>query len=202
MLSDFVHRFVPGEGSRAVLALHGTGGDEDDLLPLAAAVAPGAAVLSPRGRVLEHGMARFFRRLSAGVFDEADIRVQAAALAEWVGEARVHHGITDRPLIALGFSNGANMAAGLLLLHPGLLAAAVLLAPVPPLREPPAADLRATRVFIGAGRRDAMGPPPQVERLRADLTERGAAVDVYWHDRGHELTAAEADAAAAWVGVG
>lgn len=200
MPETFAHRFLPGEAPVALLALHGTGGDEDDLLPLAARVAPGAPVLSPRGRVLENGMARFFRRLSPGVFDEADLRAQAAALTEWVGEARRHHGVADRPLLAVGFSNGANMAAALLLLHPGLLAGAVLLSPVPPLRQPPEAELHGVRVFIGAGRRDPLGPPALVETLRTQLTDRGATVEVHWHDRGHELTAEEVEGAAAWMG--
>lgn len=199
---DFVYRFVPGDRSPALLALHGTGGDEADLLPLAAHVAPGAAVLSPRGRVLEQGMARFFRRVSPGVFDEEDLIARAAELSAWVEGARRHHGLADRPLIGLGFSNGANMAAALLLCHPGVLAGAVLLSPMPPLRQPPAVGLAGVRVFIGAGRRDPMAPPAMVERLRDQLTERGAVVEVHWHDRGHELTPGEVEGAAAWVRAG
>lgn len=202
MLDAFLYRFIPGNGPIAVLALHGTGGDEADLLPLAIQLAPGAAILSVRGRVLEHGMARFFRRLSPGVFDEDDIRAQAHDLAEWLGAARAQHGLGDRPLVALGLSNGANMAAALLLLHPGLFAGAVLFSPMPPLQQAPQADLRGTRVFIGAGRRDSMGPPAQVERLRAVLTERRAEVDIHWHEGGHGLTPTVVDAAAAWVQVG
>ncbi len=136
---SFVHHFEAATrpAAPAVLLLHGTGGDETDLLPLGRAVAPGAALLSPRGKVLENGMPRFFRRLAEGVFDEADLRHRADELARFVTEARETYGLPAP--IAIGFSNGANIAAALLLLHPGVLAGAALLRAMVPLRDPPPA---------------------------------------------------------------
>ncbi len=198
-MNEFIHRFEPGPGPAALLALHGTGGDEADLLPLAAAVAPTCPVLSPRGRVSEQGMARFFRRLAPGVLDEDDIRLRATELRAWVAEARAHYELGGLPLVALGFSNGANMAAALMLLHPDLLAGAILLSPMAPFRVLPAADLVGRVVFIGAGRADRMIPPPEVLRLEKALTNAGADVEAFWHDRGHTLTAEEVAAAADWM---
>ena len=145
---SFTHRFEPATvaGSPPLLLLHGTGGDESDLLPLGRAVSPGSALLSPRGPVLENGMPRFFRRLAEGVFDEADLRRRARELADFIAEAREAYGIAAP--VALGFSNGANIAAALLLLHPGVLAGAALLRPMMPLAEPPVPDLTGTPVLM------------------------------------------------------
>ena len=114
---SFLHRYLPasGTGRRPLLLLHGTGGTEDDLLPLGRTIAPGAALLAPRGKVMENGMPRFFRRLAEGVFDEADVMARAAELAAFIDEAMRQYGL-ERP-VALGFSNGANMAAAVLMLH-------------------------------------------------------------------------------------
>ena len=140
---DRPHVFLPAEADAAgppLLLLHGTGGNEYDLLPLRDHVSPGAAVLSVRGTVLENGMPRFFRRISEGVFDEDDLRRQADDLAEFVVAASAAYGIEERSLVAVGFSNGANIASALLLQQPGLFAAAVLLAAMVPYAQPPAAD--------------------------------------------------------------
>jgi len=195
----FIHRFVPGGGPFAVLALHGTGGDEDDLLPLAAALAPGAPVLSPRGRVLEHGMARFFRRFRPGVLDEQDIAFRSEELWTWVQAALREHDLAGRPLVAVGWSNGANLAAALLLLRPTALAGAVLLSPSAPFREPPAADLGGVPVFAGLGRHDSVNRPGEAEGLVQALGARGAVVETFWHDGGHEVRPEEVRAAAAWL---
>src|SRR3546814_43886 len=145
---SFVHRFEPAAspGRPPVLLLHGTGGDENDLLPIGGMVAPGSALLSPRGKVLEGGMPRFFRRLAEGVFDQEDVRRRAHELADFVGEAREAYGLP--PPVALGFSNGANVAAAVLLLRPEVLAGAALLRPMVPLADPPAADLAGRPVLI------------------------------------------------------
>ncbi len=195
----FVHRFVPGDAPTTVLALHGTGGDEHDLLPLAAAVAPGAGVLSPRGRVLENGMARFFRRIAEGVFDLEDLRVQAAALADFVGGAAERYGYDRARVLGLGLSHGANMAAALLLLHPGTLSGAVLFRPMVPLVPDHLPYLHGVRVWIGAGRADRMIPAPQTERLAALLRQAGAEVTEHWVDGGHRLTMGEDQAARQWL---
>jgi len=176
------HQYIPAKsGDLTVLLLHGTGGDENDLIPIGRAVAPGAALLSPLGNVLEGGARRFFRRLAPGVFDEADIRVRAQELADFVLPFK-----TGR-LMALGYSNGANIAAALMLLHPGMMNGAVLLRPMTPLVPDVLPDLAGKRVQIQAGMEDSMTTPGNTESLAKLLSSAGAAVEVRWMDAGHDL---------------
>jgi len=149
--TGFIHRFEKGRANeRPLLLLHGTGGDENDLMPLARMIAPTASLLSPRGKVLENGMSRFFRRLAEGVFDEDDVRRRANELADFVTNARAHYGI-DSP-IALGYSNGANIAAAVLLPRPSELSGAILLRAMPPLAHPNAVKLDGVPVLIVSAR--------------------------------------------------
>jgi phospholipase/carboxylesterase len=196
---SFVHRFQPATapGLPALLLLHGTGGNEDDLLPVAELIAPGAAVLSPRGKVLENGMPRFFRRLGEGVFDEADVRLRAAELADFVAEARAAYGL-DAP-VAVGFSNGANIAAAILQLWPEALAGAVLLRAMVPLQDPPAADLSGKPVLIVSGAADPIVPAANAARLAAILTKAGARVEHRTLPTGHGLTRPDMDLAKAFL---
>lgn len=197
----FVHRFVPAEdvgASPTVLLLHGTGGNESDLLPLGRQIAPEASLLSPRGKVLEHGMPRFFRRLAEGVFDIEDLTVRTNELADFVTAAAAY-GFDPRRVIAVGYSNGANIAASLMLLRPGVLAGAILFRPMVPLVPQPLPDLSGTFVFAAAGRNDPIVPPRETERLVALLEEAGAAVTVRWQAGGHALAHEEVRAAAAWL---
>ena len=198
-LAGFRYRFQPGTDPTLppLLLLHGTGGDESALLPLGQQVAPGAALLSPRGRVLENGMPRFFRRLAEGVFDEADLRAQAAALAGFVAAARDAHGLAAP--VALGFSNGANIAAGLLLLHPGVLAGAALLRAMVPLREPPLAQLAGTPVLLLAGAADPIVPAANSEALARGLAQAGATVDHRVLPAGHGLTRPDLELVQGWL---
>jgi predicted esterase len=201
----FVHRWVPARPGGlpvTLLLLHGTGGSEDDLLPLGEALAPGAAMLSPRGKVLERGMPRFFRRLAEGVLDEEDVRRRAAELAEFVAAAAAEYGFDPGSVVAAGFSNGANIAAGVLLLHPGVLAGALLFRAMVPLQPPSTPDLAGTRVLIAAGRRDPIMPPGHPERLARMLREARADVTLAWRDAGHELTAEDVEDGAAWIARG
>src|SRR5882757_915112 len=142
MSAEFIHQFLPGRLPVTVLLLHGTGGDENDLVPVGRALAPGAAILSPRGRVLEMGAPRFFKRIAAGVFDETEVRQRAAELAEWIGWAVEKYGIDASRLYAMGYSNGANIAAAMMLLHPGVIAGGVLLRPMVVIRPEPLPDLQ------------------------------------------------------------
>ena len=193
------HRFVPAtaDGAAPLLLLHGTGGSEDDLLPLGRTLSPGAALLSPRGAVSEHGMPRFFRRLAEGVFDEDDLRRRTADLARFVAEARAAYGLAAP--VAVGFSNGANIAAALLLLHPGVLAGAVLLRAMVPLTTPPATVRPATPVLILSGKADPIVRLENSARLEADLAQAGARVTRRVMPGGHELTQADLSAAADWL---
>ncbi|MFP5281983.1 MAG: alpha/beta hydrolase [Actinomycetes bacterium] len=184
---------MPAEDSSAgapLLLLHGTGGDEHGLLPLRDRLSPGAAVLSVRGTVLENGMPRFFRRVSEGVFDEDDLRRRADDLAEFVQTASVAYGIDEGALVAVGFSNGANIASAMLLRRPGVLGAAVLLAAMVPFAEPPAADLTGTLVVISNGDRDPMIAPADTQRLVGQLRQRHAEVVELPHPGGHQIVPA------------
>ncbi|MBV9636995.1 MAG: alpha/beta hydrolase [Methylobacteriaceae bacterium] len=196
---SFVHRFEPESGPAAppLLLLHGTGGDENDLVPLARTIAPGSAVLSPRGKVLENGMPRFFRRLAEGVFDQDDVRRRAQELADFVSEARASYGLTAP--IALGFSNGANIAAAILPLRPEALAGAILLRAMVPLAMSPAADLAGKPVLILSGAMDPIVPADNAARLAALLAERGAAVRHEILPAGHGLSKADIAIAGQWL---
>ena len=194
-----VHRFVPGAGDeRALLLLHGTGGDENDLIPLGQALAPGAALLSPRGAVLEHGMPRFFRRLAEGVFDLDDLVARTHELADFVAAATAAYHLTPGRLIAVGFSNGANIAASTLLLRPEALGGAVLLRATLPLEPDPLPDLSGVPVLIASGRTDPMVRPERAERLAARLAEAGADVSAHWSPSGHGLDQGDLEAAHRW----
>jgi phospholipase/carboxylesterase len=188
---SFTHRLEPASDATAppLLLLHGTGGDEGDLLPLGRAVAPGSALLSPRGKVLENGMPRFFRRLAEGVFDEADVRRRAHELSGFVAEARAAYGLALP--VALGFSNGANIAAALLYLAPEALAGAVLLRAMAPLSEAPQGDLAGKPVLILSGAMDPIVPADDAGRLAAALAEAGAAVTHRVLPAGHGLSQAD-----------
>ncbi|POR44103.1 alpha/beta hydrolase [Methylobacterium sp. V23] len=193
------HRFVPATapGLPPLLLLHGTGGDETDLLPLGRTLLPGAALLSPRGAVLENGMPRFFRRLAEGVFDEADLRRRAADLAGFIAEARTAYGLAAP--VAVGFSNGANIAAALLLLHPRVLAGAVLLRPMVPLRESPPVDLAGRPVLMLSGAADPIVPAANVGSLAERLRAAGATVSHETLPVGHGLSQADVAQAGVWL---
>jgi len=196
----FVHRFEPGDGSGVtLLLLHGTGGDENDLIPLGSEILPGAALLSPRGRILEHGAPRFFRRLAEGVFDHEDLLLRTHELAGFIEAATKQYELDPAKLVAAGYSNGANIAASLTLLHPGLLRAAVLFRAMVPFEPETTPDLAGMPVFIAAGRRDQMIPPDNTERLAETLREAGADVDLRWRDIGHGLTYEEVMEAKGWL---
>jgi phospholipase/carboxylesterase len=188
----FIHRFAPATrpGLPPLLLLHGTGGNEDDLLPLGERLLPGAARLSPRGQVLERGMPRFFRRIAEGVFDLDDLRRRTDELAEFVTAAGAEYGLPSPP-VAVGFSNGANIAAALLLLRPGTLGGALLLRPMVPLVPSPLPALAGVPVQINAGVADPIVLPEQSEALADLLRQAGANVSLDWIKVGHTLSAAD-----------
>jgi len=187
----FTHVFRPATrpGAPTLLLLHGTGADEYDLLGLGHSLAPGAALLSPRGRVDENGAARWFRRLREGVFDVDDVVARAAELAGFVRAATAAYDLDPASVTAVGFSNGANMAAATLLLHPGLLRRAALFAAAAPLqgRPLPAADLTGVQVFLSAGAADSLTPLEQARLLAEQLRQCSAVVQMHEHPGGHGL---------------
>lgn len=188
--------FAPGT-SPTLLLLHGTGGDENDLLPIGRMLRPGAALLSPRGEVLENGMSRFFRRLAPGVFDEADLIRRTGDLAAFIEEQTASRHLGK--IIAVGYSNGANIAASLLLLRPGLLSGAVLFRAMVPLEPPHPPDLAGVPVLLLVGRTDTMIPPESAERLAAILSQAGANLTLVWREGGHELAADDFLLARDWL---
>jgi phospholipase/carboxylesterase len=196
----FVHRFFPGESDTTLLLLHGTGGNENDLTPLGRELAPNAAILSPRGKVSEYGAARFFRRLAEGVFDHEDLVFRTHELAGFVEGAAQEYGLDPTRLVAVGYSNGANIAASLMLLHPGLLRAAVLFRAMVPFEPDVVPDLSDMPVFLAAGRMDRMIAPQNTERLAEILREAGADLDLRWRNTGHALTYEEVEEAKEWLG--
>lgn len=199
---DFIHRFIPapaGGTARILLLLHGTGGNENDLIPLGPELDPGAALLSPRGKVLENGRPRFFRRLAEGVFDEADVIRRAHELADFVEAATLRYEFDPRQVTAVGYSNGANIAAAVLLLRPEVLGAAVLLRAMVPLVPPVLPTLVNMRVLISSGQQDPIVPVENADRLAAILRQAGADVTLRFESAGHGLVSGDLDAAKAWL---
>jgi phospholipase/carboxylesterase len=198
---DFIHEFVPGKSERTLFLLHGTGGNERDLIPLGRELDPNAALLSPRGKVLENGMPRFFRRLSEGVFDLDDLQKRTHELADFFAGAAQHYGFASDNVVAIGYSNGANIAASMLLLRPGVLSAAILFRAMVPLVPETQPNLSAGRVWIGAGTDDPIVPTAETKRLAQLLRGAGADVTMRYFQGGHELTAADVEAARDWLTV-
>jgi phospholipase/carboxylesterase len=195
--AGFIHRFEEGgPEERALLLLHGTGGDENDLIPLARMIVPTASLLSPRGKVLENGMPRFFRRLAEGVFDEEDVRRRANELADFVTDAGTHYRVAAP--IALGYSNGANIAAAMLLLRPSVLAGAILLRAMPPLANPQPVKLDGVPVLIVSGAGDPIIQTESAAKLASLLEQYGAAVEHRVLPAGHELSQADVTVAQSW----
>jgi predicted esterase len=200
--TPFTHHFIPADAGAppvTLLLLHGTGGDENDLLGLGRMLVPGAALLSPRGKVLEHGMPRFFRRLAEGVFDLDDLTARTHELADFVADAATRYGFDPRHVVAVGFSNGANIAASILLLRPETLAGAVLFRPMVPFTPESPPDLAKVPVFIAAGASDHIVPMEQSDQLATLLKNAGAPVTLHWEPAGHGLTQGDVLAAQQWL---
>jgi len=196
---DFIHEFVPGSSNRTLLLLHGTGGNERDLIPLGRKLDPNAALLSPRGKILENGMPRFFRRLAEGVFDLEDLKFRTNELADFVTAAAQHYGFTLDNLVAVGYSNGANIAASMLLLRPEIMNAAILFRAMVPLIPAELPDLSSVRVWIGAGDQDPIIATSEGQRLVDLLRDAGADVTIRFFHAGHGLTNGDLETAAHWL---
>ncbi|MGH8045817.1 MAG: alpha/beta hydrolase [Chthoniobacterales bacterium] len=197
--TDFIHTWVPGTSARTLLMLHGTGGTENDLVPLGRTLDPEANLLSPRGKVLENGMPRFFRRLAEGVFDEEDLIRRTHELATFLAHAAKKYEFDAGKLVAVGYSNGANIAGSLLLLEPGALAGAALIRPMVPLVPEEQPDLTGVPVLIAAGAHDPIVPAAEAKELAALLGKAGAAVSVSVEDAGHNLTGQTVETTRKWL---
>jgi phospholipase/carboxylesterase len=196
---DFIHEFVPGISERTLLLLHGTGGNEHDLIPLGRELNPNAALLSPRGKVLENGMPRFFRRLAEGLFALEDLKKRTNELADFVASAAKHYKLAADQIVAVGYSNGANIAAAMLLLRPEILHAAILFRAMVPLVPEKLPDLSSVRVWIGAGNQDPIIPASEAQGLVELLRSAGADVTIRFANASHGLTDAEVKTAGHWL---
>ena len=197
---DFIHEFVPGTSSRTLLLLHGTGGNERDLIALGRELDPNAALLSPRGKVLENGMPRFFRRLAEGVFDLEDLKYRANELADFVTAAAQHYEFATDQLVGVGYSNGANIAASILLLRPEVMHRAILFRAMVPLIPDTLPGLSSARVWIGAGDQDPIVPASETKGLVELLRRAGADVTIRFFHAGHGLTNSDLETARHWLG--
>jgi phospholipase/carboxylesterase len=198
----FIHRFVPPTdptSKETLVVLHGTGGDENDLIGIGQAIAPGAAILSPRGNVLENGAPRFFKRLAEGVFDPKEVRSRAEELARFVRAATVTYRLDASRIFAFGYSNGANVASTVMLVEPGTFTGAILLRPMLVYEPTEARDLEGAAVLISAGRMDPIVPTDSVERLVELLESAHAEVTIKWQLAGHNLVPSEVREAADWL---
>ncbi|OBZ08458.1 carboxylesterase [Bacillus sp. FJAT-27264] len=196
-----IHVFHKGtdESKPVMVMFHGTGGDEQDLLPLAGLLSPGSSVLGIRGNVLENGMPRFFRRLSEGVFDEEDLIFRTQEIKQFLDEAAAKYGFSADKTVAVGYSNGANIAGSLLFHYGKAFQAAVLLHPMVPLRSLKLPDMSGLPVFIGTSMNDPMVPAHESRELEELLQGAGAVVNTYWGNQGHRLNVEEAEAARDWL---
>lgn len=196
---DFLHEFVRGNSSRTLLLLHGTGGNERDLIPLGRELDPNSSLLSPRGKILENGMPRFFRRLAEGVFDLEDLKTRTNELADFVVAAVGHYKLAADHIVGVGYSNGANIAASMLLLRPEILHAAILFRAMVPLVPDKLPDLSSVRVWIGAGDQDPIIAPSETQRLVSLLRGSKADVTIRFFEAGHGLTSDEVETAGQWL---
>jgi phospholipase/carboxylesterase len=197
--TTFHHVFVAGRSPRTLLLLHGTGGNEHDLVAVGRNLDPEASLLSPRGKILENGLPRFFRRLAEGVFDEEDLIRRTNELADFVKEATTSYSLQSESIYAVGYSNGANIAATLLLLRPGVLAGAALLRAMVPLVPDVLPKLNKISVLLLSGRYDPLVPEENARRLAALLTDAGAGVALHFENAGHQLTEHTFDATRRWL---
>ena len=199
---SFVHRYEPPHTTpdgTTLLLLHGTGGDESDLLPLGSVLNPRAGLLSPLGKVAEQGASRFFRRIKGGGFDARDRITRTQELAQFVEAASAHYGLDPTRIVGVGFSNGATAVASLLLLRPGILSAAALFAPSLPFVPNGLPDLVSAPVYIGAGRSDTIAQPERTMELVELLRRARANVQLSWHKGGHTLTPEQVTEARDWL---
>jgi predicted esterase len=215
---NFIHRFIPSSKNSkeedypndknkpesrntTLLLLHGTGGNEDDLIPLGHMIYPNANLLSPRGKVLEHGMPRFFRRLAEGVFDMEDLKFRTQELAKFVYDASSKYSFDLNKTVAVGFSNGANIGASLILLNPKVISAAALFRPMLPFVPNPIPNLSEKKIIMLSGQYDPIVSKKQAEGLFSLLKNAGAKVEMQWQASGHEIAQNDVQVVKKWLSI-
>jgi len=199
---SYLHRFIRGTDKTTLLLLHGTGGDENDIIPIGKAISAESSVLSPRGRVLENGLPRFFRRIREGVFDLQDVKFRSIELSEFVREASLRYDFKLDSVIAVGYSNGANLASGILLLQLLPLAGAILFRPMTPLVPDTLPTLKGLPLFVSAGTKDPYVPKGETARLVGLFEDCGAEVVLNWENAGHGISEIEVRKAREWFDLG
>ncbi|KKB74989.1 MULTISPECIES: alpha/beta hydrolase [Bacillus] len=192
------HIFERGQSDVTLLLLHGTGGNEHDLLPIGRMVDPDANLLGVRGNVLENGMPRFFKRLREGVFDLEDLFERTEELKAFLDQAAKELEFARDKVVAIGYSNGANIAGSLLFRHGQALKGAILHHPMVPFRNTALPDMTGVPIYIGAGKMDPLCPPDETKELESLFKKAGADVSLYWEDGGHQLTHREIEQAKSW----
>lgn len=193
-----IHQFIQGTKETTLVLLHGTGGSEQDLIPLAKELSPESNVLTLRGDVLENGMTRFFRRHAEGVLDLEDLKKQTERFLQFLDDAAAEYGIKRDKMIPIGYSNGANLIGSALYRQPAFVAS-LLFHPMVPDRSLTLPDLSGTNVFISAGERDPICPKAETEELTSTLRNAGADVELFYHTGGHEVRMEEVEAARTWI---
>lgn len=200
MSLDFIHIFIKGNNNsnNCLLLLHGTGGNENDLVPIAKIIDENAAILSPRGRVLENGMPRYFRRIAPGIFDLKDLEFRTKELYNFILKAKTHYGMENHKIITIGYSNGANMALSLLFSYPGLLSGAILFRPMMPYKPKEELNLNGKKILVLAGLYDELIDSKITKELVSILQSKRANVELNWIKSGHALTYEEVEVAKKW----
>lgn len=195
---SMIHQFIKGSTDTTLVLLHGTGGSEQDLIPLARELSPEANILTLRGDVVENGMSRFFRRHAEGVLDLEDLKKQTDRFLDFLEEAATKYEVDRNRMIPLGYSNGANLI-GSALYRQNAFKASLLFHPMVPDRSLSVPDLTGANVFISAGERDPICPKTETEELTFTLRQAGAEVELFYHSGGHELRMEEVTAARTWI---
>lgn len=201
---DFIHRFISAnskakKSSLTLLLLHGTGGTEDDLIPLGNELTTDASILSVRGKVLENGMPRFFRRLEEGVFDLEDLKMRTDELADFILKSSSIYDFDLKRLIAVGYSNGANIGASVLLRRPEVLAGAILFRAMVPFIPDVLPDLSKKSIILLEGMRDPIVSKQEAESLLKIFNKAHSNVTIKWQGSGHSLTQEDIDSAKEWL---
>jgi predicted esterase len=204
----FINSFSNGSNNKkyddrnkklTLVLLHGTGGNEEDLIFLGKKIEPNASVLSPRGKVLENGLPRFFRRLSEGVFDLEDLRIRSHELADFIQKCSLHYKFDLENTIAIGFSNGANISVSMLFLRPEVLQGTILFRAMVPFIPDPLPNLSSKKILLSAGLEDPIVSRNETENLFRLFQKTNAIITLKWQPSSHNLIQEDILVAKPWI---